>query len=93
MCAGISTTGVSMKLEEEIIVIVRDVLMLGERTADFDSSTRLVGAIPEFDSMAVVGLITAIEDEYGIIFEDDEITEEVFETIGGLVSLVESKQS
>lgn len=82
-----------MDLSEEIVGIVRDVLNLGDRAAGFDSSTRLVGSIPEFDSMAVVGLITALEEEYGCVFEDDEITEEVFETIGSLTSLVESKLS
>lgn len=80
-----------MDLTEEIVSIVRDVLNLGDRASDFDSSTRLVGSIPEFDSMAVVGLITALEDEYGCVFEDDEISEEVFETIGSLIKLVESK--
>lgn len=82
-----------MELAEEIVGIVRDVLNLGDRAAGFDSSTRLVGSIPEFDSMAVVGLITALEEEYGCVFEDDEITEEVFETIGSLTRLVESKLS
>ncbi len=80
-----------MELTEEIIGIVRDVLVLGDRANDFNASTQLIGAIPEFDSMSVVGIITAIEEEYGCVFEDDEISADVFETIGSLISLVESK--
>jgi len=76
---------------EEIVSIVRDVLVLGDRATDFNSSTQLIGAIPEFDSMSVVGIITAIEEEYGCVFEDDEISADVFETIGSLTKLVESK--
>ncbi|SES69555.1 Acyl carrier protein [Nitrosomonas marina] len=80
-----------MKLENEIINIVRDVLVLGDRADDFNASTGLMGDIPEFDSMSVVAIITALEDEYGCVFEDDEITAEVFKTIGSLTQLVESK--
>ncbi|PTN11805.1 acyl carrier protein [Nitrosomonas aestuarii] len=80
-----------MKLEDEIINIVRDVLVLGDRADDFSESTALMGDIPEFDSMSVVAIITALEEEYGCVFEDDEITADVFKTIGSLTQLVESK--
>ena len=80
-----------MALTDEIITIVRDTLMLGDRADSFDASTQLLGGIPEFDSMAVVSLLTAIEDEYGCVFEDDEINAEVFSTIGSLTEFVETK--
>ncbi|SER12337.1 Phosphopantetheine attachment site [Nitrosomonas sp. Nm51] len=80
-----------MKLENEIINIVRDVLVLGDRADKFNTTTALMGDIPEFDSMSVVAIITALEDEYDCVFEDDEITADVFKTIGSLTQLVESK--
>jgi len=80
-----------MALQQEIIEIIRDVLVLGESADSFDGSTGLIGSLPEFDSVAVVTLITAIEDEYGCMFDDDEISAENFETIGTFVQLVESK--
>ena len=80
-----------MQLEDEIIKIVRDVLVLGDRADNFSASTALMGDIPEFDSMSVVAIITALEEEYGCTFEDDEITADVFKTIGSLTELVESK--
>jgi len=53
--------------------------------------TPLLGAIPEFDSMAVVSIITALEDRYGFVVDDDEIDASVFETVGTLVEFVERK--
>ena len=76
---------------EQVRQIVGDVLQLGERTERMQPDTALLGNIPEFDSMAVVSLLTAIEDEYGCVFEDDEINAEVFSTIGSLTEFVETK--
>ena len=45
----------------------------------------------EFDSMAVVSVITALEDQLGILVEDDDITGETFETLGNLTAFVQSK--
>jgi acyl carrier protein len=73
---------------EEIKRIVGDVLQLGSRVDSFDASTQLLGSIPEFDSMAVVSVITAIEENFGIFVEDDEVSAEVFETIGSLQEFV-----
>jgi len=80
-----------MNLESEIIEIIRDVLVLGTKADEFSGATGLMGALPEFDSVAVVSLITATEDEYGCVFEDDEITAENFENIGSFVQLVKAK--
>lgn len=76
---------------EEIKQIVGDILQLGERIDTFDEFTPLLGSVPEFDSMAVVSVITAIEDNYGIIVEDDEVSAEVFENLGALTRFVDQK--
>ena len=41
--------------------------------------------------MAVVSVITAIEDSYGITVEDDEVDAATFETLGSLERFVERK--
>jgi acyl carrier protein len=51
----------------------------------------LLGSIPEFDSMAVVTIVTMIEDEFGITVDDDDLSAEVFETLGSLEKFVSSK--
>lgn len=76
---------------EQVRQIVGDVLQLGNRTAMLEPDTALLGSIPEFDSMAVVSVITALEDQLGIIVEDDDISGETFETLGNLTQFVQSK--
>jgi acyl carrier protein len=56
-----------------------------------NAGTQLLGGLPEFDSMAVVSVVTALEEFYGFAFDDDEIRGEAFETVGTLAALVQSK--
>jgi acyl carrier protein len=77
----------------EIKEILGDVLGLGQRAQEFSRDTALLGALPEFDSMAVVSVLTAIEEQFGIIIEDDDVDASVFETIGALADFVDNKVS
>jgi acyl carrier protein len=76
---------------QEVKQLLDDTLELGDRVQDFDESTLLLGDLPELDSMAVVTLVAAIEDQYGVLVEDDEISAETFETFGNLVAFVDQK--
>lgn len=80
-----------MDVDKEIINLLDEVLSLGGRTAGFGADTPLLGAIPELDSMAVVSLITALEERFGIEVSDDEIDGSVFATIGSLTEFVRAK--
>lgn len=71
--------------------VLQEALQLGDRVQGFDPSTPLFGSIPEFDSMAVVTVITGLEEQFDIAVEDDDITAEVFETVGSLTRFVELK--
>jgi acyl carrier protein len=51
----------------------------------------LVGNL--LDSLAVTNLILALEEHFGFIFNDDELSAEAFETVLTLASLVEKKIS
>lgn len=53
-------------------------------------NTELFGALPEFDSMAIVTLIGQIEDEFDLEFDDEDITAENFITVASLLSLISS---
>jgi acyl carrier protein len=69
-----------------------DVLGLsGERVAAFDEATALFGALPEFDSMAVAGLLTELEDRLGILIEDHEVDADMLESYGSLLTFLRSK--
>ena len=76
---------------DQVKDIVAEVLQLGDRAAVMNADTALLGNIPEFDSMAVVSVITALEDNFGIVVEDDDISGETFETLGSLAGFVDSK--
>ena len=71
--------------------ILRDSLQLGDRAVSLNRSSRLLGSLPEFDSMAVVTVMTMIEDEFGITMADDEVSADTFETLGSLVDFVSEK--
>jgi acyl carrier protein len=70
---------------------LRDSLNLGQRAEQLTADSGLIGAIPEFDSMAVVNVVAALEDEFGITFSDDELSAETFATLGSLTRLVNEK--
>ena len=75
----------------EVRDILSDVLSLGERKNFLKVDSSLLGSIPELDSMAVVNVITALEEHFGITVNDDEISAKTFETLGSLVNFVEQK--
>ena len=80
-----------MTVHNEVLQVLDEVLSLGGRSAAFNAQTPLLGAIPELDSMAVVTLITTLEDRFGIVVDDDDIDGDTFATIGSLVAFVNSK--
>jgi acyl carrier protein len=75
----------------EVISVLTNVLHLGPRAENWDGSTALLGSAPELDSMAVVTVIGALEDQFGIAVADDEVSAEIFATVGSLTAFVESK--
>jgi acyl carrier protein len=77
----------------EIVDILASTLQLGEKAQRFDARTPLLGSIAELDSMAVVGVITALEERYGFVVDDDEISADTFQTVGSLHEFVERKLS
>ena len=71
--------------------ILRNTLQLGGRADQLTAESPLLGAISEFDSMAVVTVLTMIEDEFGIEIDDDDVTADIFESVGKLVEFVEER--
>jgi acyl carrier protein len=77
-----------MNILKETINIIKSVLNID---IPLSREVQLLGSLPEFDSQAVVTIITSLEEHLGIFIEDDEITAEVFETVGTLVDFLEKK--
>ena len=72
--------------------VLVDVLGLSaERVHGFVEATALFGALPEFDSMAVAGLLTELEERLGITIEDDEVDADMLESFGSLLTFAKAK--
>ncbi len=76
---------------DEIREILRETLQLGDRADELTASSQLLGVVPEFDSMAVVTVLTIIEEEFDVEIQDDEVSAEVFATVGTLADFVAGK--
>jgi acyl carrier protein len=75
----------------DVLRTLDDVLSLGGRAQTFTRATPLLGALPELDSMAVVTLITTLEERFGIMIDDDDIDGATFASVGSLVDFVAAK--
>lgn len=76
---------------ERVRAIVGDVLQLGARRDNLAADSPLLGSLPELDSMAVVALISALEESFGIIIDDDQLDASTFATLGSLSSFVDQR--
>lgn len=80
-----------LNTEDEIKNILGEVLGIGERAQQMTRTSALLGAVPELDSMAVVAVMTSIEERFGFAIADDEICAQTFDTLGSLIDFVQKK--
>jgi acyl carrier protein len=77
--------------QQELLKILDQVLNLKGARLKMTAQSPLLGAIPELDSMAVLSLLTALEERFGFSIADDEIDGSTFATLGSLTGFVQSK--
>ncbi len=75
-----------------VIQVLAEALALGDRGNSLTAQSPLLGAVPEFDSMAVLTVITRLEEAFDIRIADDEISADTFETVASVIAYVESKR-
>jgi acyl carrier protein len=75
----------------EVKAVLVETLGVEDRAASIDAATPLLGSLPELDSMAVLELVAALEQHFGISVDDDDVTAEVFETLASLTAFVTGK--
>jgi acyl carrier protein len=76
---------------DDLKALIGEVLQIPDRLQNMREDAALLGGIPEFDSMGVVSVLTVIEENYGVMIDDDEVSAENFETLGSLLQFVNSK--
>jgi len=76
---------------DQVKTLLIDVLALGPAGQALHADSPLLGSLPELDSMAVVTLIGALEEQFGIMIDDDDISASTFSTLGSLADFVAAK--
>ncbi len=79
----------SANLVKQLLI---DILSLDVEITDLTDETPLLGNFPEFDSMAIVSVLTGLEEQFGFAVDDDELDAEVFATVGNLIEFVEKRR-
>jgi acyl carrier protein len=72
----------------DVRAVVVETLAIEDRA--FDADTKLT-SIPELDSLAIMELVVEFERRFDITFEDEDVTAEVFESIGSLAAFLDAK--
>lgn len=75
-----------------VIEVLVTSLGIEGQASSLDASTPLFGELPELDSLGVVELTVALEMRFDIQIDDEDITGDVFETVGSLAEFVAGKQ-
>ena len=76
---------------QDVRAVLVEILSIEDRAETVDASTPLLGSLPELDSMAVLELVAALEQRFGITIDDEDMTDEVFETLGTLSAFIDGK--
>lgn len=77
-------SGVAEKLKQYLIDDLDVELAPEDLTSDLPLSGRV-------DSMGLLEIVTFIEEEFGVSVSNSELTPQNFDSLGGMVRLVESK--
>jgi acyl carrier protein len=78
---------------DEVKAVLVDTLGIEDRADAIDGATQLIGALPELDSLAVMELVLALEDRFAITVEGEDVTADVFETLGSLAAFIDGKKA
>lgn len=78
-----------MNTLNRLLLILDQSMNLQGRGLQFGVDTKLCGSLPQLDSMAVVSVIAAIEEQFGIEFPEDALDGATFDTVGTLLERID----
>lgn len=73
--------------------VLVEVLGIEDRAGSLTADTPLFGSLPELDSLAVVEVVTSLEQRFGFQIDDADFSGDVFETLGSLAEFVDATRS
>jgi acyl carrier protein len=78
---------------DDVRAILIETLGIADRADSLTADAALLGAVPELDSLAVVEVMTSIEERFGFQIDDDDFSGEIFETVGSLAKFVDQHRT
>lgn len=72
--------------------VLDEALFLNGRAKAWNNQMLLLGNVPELDSISVMNVVSAVEINFEIFFEDDDINAEVFASLESLAIFIQQKQ-
>jgi acyl carrier protein len=88
---SISSTGTNQTIDvADVKDVVIKTLAIEHRADALHAETPLT-SIPELDSLAILELVVELERHFAITVEDEDVTAEVFDSIGSLAAYVDAK--
>lgn len=73
----------------EVRDIVVQTLGIQDRADSLTEQTPLLGGLPELDSLAVLEVITVLEERFRIDVDDLDLTGDAFDSLGSLAAFVD----
>lgn len=80
-----------MSLQQTLINHIQEKYLKNQIPANFDADYDLIDN-NIMDSLAMIGLVSFLENEYGIEFGDQDFVPENFQSIHAIANFVEQKQ-
>lgn len=77
-----------MSILDSVLRVIDSELNLKGKALTFTKDTKLRGSLPQLDSMAIVSVITGLEEQLGFEFPEDQLDGAIFESVGSLVDCV-----
>ena len=85
-------TGALVNNRKNILSRIESVLFgleLLEEKGRLEENTGLLGKGIGLDSIEIVQLVAALEEEFGLTIDDDDLLPDYFETLGSLITFLE----
>ncbi|MDH5432680.1 MAG: acyl carrier protein [Gammaproteobacteria bacterium] len=78
-------------INPQVKQLLIETLSLDMSPESMPDDMQLLGNLPEFDSLAIVSIITSLEETFDFVAEDDELSAEIFESVQALTNYVATK--
>lgn len=73
------------------VILDLDNVKCSLNAADIVTETPLIGKGLGLDSVGILKLVVNLEEEFNIVFDESELSIEIFENIGSLVNYISKK--